>query len=227
MDDITRLWDQHVASLKHDARQLRLAMEADGPADTKTRKRTKGAATRVQAVHGDSCSETRVDPGPKTNSTNFGMKDEPPDLPCGEDVLVENGAAAPKSCLPSLDMRTTTAAGGLLTTGETSMATKITFNEPPLRFTRPRRRIQRRQSYGFQFHPPGTTAVFGEINYLLPPPAGGLSRQNRCKIGRSIQAVLKVVSAPARVWDRGARCFVVRLYVLERLDEAAAFFAEE
>ena len=36
--------------------------------------------------------------------------------------------------------------------------------------------------------------------------------------------VLKVVSAPTRFWDRGARYFVVRLYVLERMGEAAAFF---
>ena len=43
-------------SLEHDARQPRLAMEADGPADTKTRERTEGAATAVQAMHGDSFS---------------------------------------------------------------------------------------------------------------------------------------------------------------------------
>ena len=30
------------------------------------------------------------------------------------------------------------------------------------------------------------------------------------------QVVLKVVSASARFWDRGARCSVVRLYVLEQ-----------
>ena len=84
--------------------------------------------------------------------------------------------------------------------------------------TRPRRRVQRRQIYGLQLHPPGTTtAVSGEINYLLPPSAGGLLSQNPSKIGRSIQAVLKVVSAPARLWERGTRCFVGRLCVLERL----------
>ena len=94
--------------------------------------------------------------------------------------------------------------------------------------TRPRRRIQRKQVYGLQLHPPGmTTAVSGEINCLLPPPAGGSLRQNPGKIGRSIQAVLMVVSAPARLWERGARCFVVRLCVLERLNEAAAFFGGE
>ena len=37
--------------------------------------------------------------------------------------------------------------------------------------------------------------------------------------------VLKVVSTPARVWDRGARYFVERLYVLEQLgDEVQRFF---
>ena len=35
---------QRVASLEQDARQPRLAMEADGQADTKTRERTEGAA---------------------------------------------------------------------------------------------------------------------------------------------------------------------------------------
>ena len=60
---------------------------------------------------------------------------EPPEPPCsGENTLVDNRAAAPKSCLPCLKMRTTTAAGGLLPTGETSTASKITFNKQTLRF---------------------------------------------------------------------------------------------
>ena len=44
---ITRLLEQHLASQEQDARQPRLAMEADGPANTKTRERTEGAATAV------------------------------------------------------------------------------------------------------------------------------------------------------------------------------------
>ena len=64
---ITRLLEQHLTRLGQDARQPRLAMDAGGPADTKTRERTEGAATAVQAMYGDSCSATRVDPGPKTN----------------------------------------------------------------------------------------------------------------------------------------------------------------
>ena len=49
MDEISnemRKMNQHVTRLEHEARQPRLAMEADGPAETtKTRERTGGAAT--------------------------------------------------------------------------------------------------------------------------------------------------------------------------------------
>ena len=56
-----------------------------------------------------------------------------PNLPIsltGDDVLVEDGDAAPRSCLPSLEMRSPTTAGGLLPTGEASTATRTTSNEP-------------------------------------------------------------------------------------------------
>ena len=49
------------------------------------------------------------------------------------DVLVENGAGAPKSCLPPLEMRSPTVAGGLFPTGEASIVTRTTLNKPPLR----------------------------------------------------------------------------------------------
>ena len=75
-------------------------MEADGLADTKTRERTEGAATAVHLMRGDSFSACRVDPGSKA-STSFGVKANPPNLPCRDDVLVEDGAAAPKSRLTS------------------------------------------------------------------------------------------------------------------------------
>ena len=42
-----RLNDQREASLEQDAQQPRLAMVADGQADTKTRERTEGTATAV------------------------------------------------------------------------------------------------------------------------------------------------------------------------------------
>ena len=59
--------DQRSTSLEHGARQPRLAMEADGLANTKTRQRTEGAAIAVQAMHGDSVSACRVDHGLMTN----------------------------------------------------------------------------------------------------------------------------------------------------------------
>ena len=133
MDGIARLLHQHVESLEHDARQPRLTMEADVHANAKTCEHTEGAATAVQAMHADTCFATRVEPDPKTNSTSFGMKAESPVLPCRDGVLVENGDASHKSCLPSLKMRSPSAPGDLLPTGEISTATKITFSRPPLR----------------------------------------------------------------------------------------------
>ena len=131
--ELMRLFKQQLTSQEKDARQPRLAMEADGTANTKTRERTEGAATAVHAMHGDNCTAQKVQDGPKT-SISFGMKAEPLDLPCRDDVVVESGDAAPKSCLPSLEMRTTTAAGGLVPTGKTSTATETNFNQQPLRF---------------------------------------------------------------------------------------------
>ena len=97
----TKLLEKRLTHLEHGARQPRLAMEADRPADTKTRERTEGAATAVQGMRGDDFSARRVEPGPNTNSTSFGVKAEPPALPCRDDVVVECGDAASKSCLPS------------------------------------------------------------------------------------------------------------------------------
>ena len=108
-------------------------MEAD-ETNTKHRGRTEGAAIAVQAMRGDSCTtEQKVQDGPKASIT-FGVEAEPSDLPCRDDVLVEGGDAAPRSCLPSLEMRSLTAAGGLLPPGEASTATRTTSNEPLLRF---------------------------------------------------------------------------------------------
>ena len=136
MNELTedlRRTGQRVASLEHDTRQPRFAMEADVPADTKTCERTEDAATAVQAKHGDSCTAKRVQAGP-TCSTSFGVKAEPPALPCRDDVLVENGAAAPKACPSPLKMRTPAAAGGFLPTDKTSTAKRTTFHQLPLWF---------------------------------------------------------------------------------------------
>ena len=80
-------------------------------------------------MHGDSCSSNRVDPDPMY-STSFGDDCTGPlALPCSrKDVLVDNGATAPKSCRPPLEIRTRTVAGALLPTGESSTATKTTFD---------------------------------------------------------------------------------------------------
>ena len=119
--------------LEQDSRQPRFAMEADVPADKKTRERTEGTATAVQAMHGDSFSANRAEAGP-TSSTSFGVKAEPPALPCRDDVLVENAAAVPKLCISPLERRKPTAAGGLLSTNITSAATRTTIHLIPLRF---------------------------------------------------------------------------------------------
>ena len=102
--------DQRLVSLEQDAWQPRLAIEADGPADEKTRERTEGAAKAVQAMYGNSCSANRVDSDPMCSTSLGGDSTGPPALPCLRgDALVANGAAAPKSCLSPLEMRTTAA----------------------------------------------------------------------------------------------------------------------
>ena len=126
--------EKHVTRLEHGARQPRLVMDADGQANTKTRERTEGAATAVQAMRGNGFSARLVEPGPNTNSTSFSVKAEPHALPYRDDVVVESGAAASESCLPSLEMRSSTAAGGLVFTGEASTAKEINFIQPPLWF---------------------------------------------------------------------------------------------
>ena len=133
-DDMAGLFEQLAAYAEQDAWQQRYTMEADETANTKTHERTEGVATALQTMRGDSCPTTqKAQEGPKT-SISFGVMAEPPDLPCREDVLVEDGATSPESCLPSLEMRSSTAAGSLLSTGEASTATRITSNELLLRF---------------------------------------------------------------------------------------------
>ena len=134
-EEQTKMLGTRFTSLEHGARQPRLAMEADGHTNTKTQERTEGATIAVQVMRGDSCTTAqRVQDGPMTNSTSFGVKAEPPALPCRDGVVVESGDAAPRSCLPFLEMRSPTAAGDLTPTGEHSTATRTTSNEPLLRF---------------------------------------------------------------------------------------------
>ena len=136
-DEMMGLFEQFSAGLEQfreqAVRQRCYAMEAD-EINTKTRERTEGTAIVVQAMRGDSCTTAqKVQDGSKTSIT-FGVEAEPPDLPCRDDVLVEGGDATPRSCLPSKEMRSPTATGGLVPTGEAATATETTSNEPVLRF---------------------------------------------------------------------------------------------
>ena len=79
---MTRGTNQRVPSLEQDAWQPRLAMEADGPVNTKTRKRTEGDATAVQAMRGDSRSADRVDPDPMSSTSSGDDCTGPPAPPC-------------------------------------------------------------------------------------------------------------------------------------------------
>ena len=175
-EEKTKMLEKRLTRLEYGARQPRLAMEADGPANTKTQERTEGAAKAVQAMRGDSCTtDQKVQDGPKT-SIIFDVEAEPPDLPCREDVLVEDGATAPKSCISSLEMRSPTAAGGLVPTGEASTATETTPNEPLLRFYATEEMNPEEDSkmefHGLRLYTPRTTAA-ASGDYLLVHTAEG------------------------------------------------------
>ena len=190
LDESMEMVDDHVASLEQDARQRRLSMEADGAADIKTHERTEGAATAVQAMHGDSCSANRVHLDPMC-STSFGDDGTgPPAFPCSrEKTLVNNGATAPKSCISSLisplEIRAPTAVGGLLPTGKTSTATKTTFDHPTLWFYLTEETNLRTLILYISYF-----SSFGWINNRKPPSGRRSSKQNRGKIGCLILAVL-------------------------------------
>ena len=104
-------------------------MEADVTSDKKTCKRAEDAAAANQAKHGDSCSAKRVHAGP-TSLIGFSMKAEPLALPCKDDALVDKG----KPYLSPVEMRTLTAARGLLPVGTDPTATMTIFHQPPLWF---------------------------------------------------------------------------------------------
>ena len=76
MEDI-RVTNQRSASLEQDAWQPRLTMEADITPDTKTRKRTEGAAAAERVMSGDN-SSAEVNPDP-IYLASFG-KDYTPNL---------------------------------------------------------------------------------------------------------------------------------------------------
>ena len=61
-EEQTKILENRSTSLEHGARQPRLAMEAEGHANTKTRGRTEGAATAVQAMRGTAFLLTGLNP---------------------------------------------------------------------------------------------------------------------------------------------------------------------
>ena len=133
LDELTekiRAIKQRLAGQEQDTRQPRLAMEADVPPDTKTRKRMEAAAAANRVISaGNSSALVNTDP---IRLISFGENYiGPPALPCSRDeVLVDNGAVAPKPRLSPADMCTRTASGGLLPNGTASTATTITYYQP-------------------------------------------------------------------------------------------------
>ena len=55
------------------------------------------------------------------------MKAERPALPRTNDVLVDRGAAAPKLCLSTVEMRTLTATGGLYFPSAKSLQRRVSY----------------------------------------------------------------------------------------------------
>ena len=66
----------------------------------------------------------------QTSSTSFGIKAELPTVPRWDDVLGDKGAAASKPCLSPVEMRTPTAAGGLLPSDEDHFFPTTFFLDP-------------------------------------------------------------------------------------------------
>ena len=172
-----RAMNQRASSQEQDARQPRLAMVDHGQTGTKTRERTEGVAITVQAMHGDSCSAIRVDPDPMCSTSFGGDSTGPLALPCsGDDALVRKGAAAPKSCVSPLEMRTISAAGGLLPTAKPSTATKTIFDHPTLWLC-----LTEETNLGTSTQSTSDDSSFWRNNLLAAPPAGGSSKQIRSK----------------------------------------------
>ena len=143
-------------------------------------------------MHGNSFSAKSIQDGPK-GSTTAGENVEPPALPCRDDVVVENGPAAPKKCLSPLEMRTTTAAWGLLPTDKTSTATRIIFDHSTFWFCQTEETFLRISVLSASFD-----SIFWRNNLLAAPSCRRVIEAKSWLIGCSIQAFLKVVSALAR-----------------------------
>ena len=134
------------AGLEQEARQPCLTTEADAPTDIKIRKRTKDAAEADRVMSGDN-SLAEVDPDPICLASFGEDCTGPPAYPCTrDDALVDNGAEVPKPCLSPAELRTLTAADGLLPTGKDSTTERITYHQPRLRFCPAEETISERTS---------------------------------------------------------------------------------
>ena len=185
----TRETNQGLVDLKHEARQLRLGMEADVTPDTKTRERVEDAEAD-QAKNRNSYS-SRVDAGP-TRSTSCGMTVEPPSLFHRDDVLVDKGAEAPKPCSSPVEMSMRTVAGGLLPAGTASTVVRTIVSRPLPSWT-----------LGEETKEEPT----GQTTMSFPPSAGGgLFKSNQGKLWGLILEVVQIVYAAARCWEGGTRC---------------------
>ena len=201
-----RRGNQRLASLEQNARQPRLAIEADVTADKKTRERTEGANNAVQAKHGDRCSAKRVQAGSR------------PVRPVSANKLsLPLSVAGMTSWLTTALRRENLVSHSWRCALQQPLAAYFPPAKPLQRrgspitshvfgSARPRRRILR----GHQLNTPRTTAGFGRtISFLLPSARGSLKR-NRSKLCCSILAVLQVINAPACFWERGTCCFMGR-----------------
>ena len=181
-DEMRRTY-QRLASLEQDARQPRLAMGVDVPADKKTRERTEGAATAVQAMHGDSCTTKGVQAGP-TTSTSFGVKVEPPAIPgmtwSRTALRRQSRISYPWRCAPQYPSVAYSPPAKPLERRGLSFISRVLGSA----------QLKRRILRGHQHDTPCTAAVSGGASFL-PPPGGGLYKQNEGKLWYSIQAVPK------------------------------------
>ena len=178
-------------------------------------------------MRGDGFSAPRVEPGLNSNPTSFGVKAGPPALPCRDDSVVESGAAAFESCLSSMEIRPSTAAGGLVPTGEAFKVSETTSNQPPLRFCSTEETDLEPNCKRLRLHTPHSKAAASSGDWYLLHTAGGSLTQIPGKIGPFVQGVLEVTSAPARFWDRGARWFVAWFHGLGQLKKSCSGFSDE
>ena len=163
---------------------------------------------------------------PKHQLDQFRREGQTSRSPLQGDIVVECGDAASESCLPSLDMRSSTAAGGLVPTGKASTAKKTNFNQLPLRFCLT-------EEMDLEPNCKKTSTPYASIDsssvwrLLAAPYCWRVVDTNPGKIGLLTQAVHEVTSAPARFWDRGASWFVARSYGLGQLVKSCSVFSHE